>query len=187
MISRSATRQKSLPVRPGRTKIRGRKAPAIDHAVQLIHRVCCLAGSADLMDEVRDEDGGSSITASIRNGVTPALFDWLVASLGYQGISDQVAEAYMERYGSATWADIRAKLVQGAPCPKVKSYWHFQGCRYDKVSGTVRSRITSRRARCRPIIAERPAQPDGLFPVLFIEILPMATWSAGRQPPSSGR
>jgi hypothetical protein len=136
MISRSATRQKNLPVRLGRPKVGGRKGTAIDHAVRLIHRVCCLAGSADLMDEIRNEDGGLSITASIRNGDTPALFDWLVSALSYQGISDQVAEAYMERYGSATWAGIDQKVRQGAPCPKLKSYWHFHGCRYDKLSGT---------------------------------------------------
>jgi hypothetical protein len=136
MISRSATRQKSSSVRPGRPKVPGRKAAAIDHAVRLIHRVCCLAGSADLMDEVRNQDSGLGITESIRRSDTPALFDWLVSALSYQGISDQVAEAYIEKYGSATWADIRAKLVQGTTCPKLKSYWHFHGCRYDKLSGT---------------------------------------------------
>ena len=78
MISRSATRQKSSSVRPGHPKAPGRKVRAIDHAVRLIHRVCCLAGSADLIDGIRNENGGSSITASIRNGDTPALFDWLV-------------------------------------------------------------------------------------------------------------
>jgi hypothetical protein len=136
MISRSATRQKILPVRQGRPKVRGRKAPAIDHAVRLIHRVCCLAGSADLIDEIRNEDGGDGVTTSIRNGDTPALFDWLVSALSYQGISDQVAETYMERYGSPTWAGIDQKVRQDAPCPKLKSYWHFHGCRYDKGSGT---------------------------------------------------
>jgi hypothetical protein len=121
MISRSATRQKSSSVRPGRPKGPGRKVPAIDHAVRLIHRVCCLAGSADLIDEVRNENDDPGVTASIRNGDTPALFDWLVSALSYQGISDQVAEAYMERYGSATWAGIDHKIGQGAPCPKLKS------------------------------------------------------------------
>jgi hypothetical protein len=89
-----------------------------------------------MLDEIRNDDGGLGVTASIRNGDTPALFDHLVSALSYQGILDQVAEAYMERYGSATWADIRAKLVRGATCPKLKSYWHFHSCRYDKVSGT---------------------------------------------------
>jgi hypothetical protein len=166
MISRSATRQKSSSARPGRAKVPGRKAPAIDHAVRLIHRVCCLAGSADVIDEVRSENGGSSITASIRNGDTPALFDHLVSALSYQGISDQVAEAYMERYGSATWASIAQKLGQGATCPKLKSYWHFHGCRYDKVSGTCAEpdHIQGMPA-AHPLFAERSAQPDGLFAV----------------------
>jgi hypothetical protein len=136
MISRSATSQKTLPVRPGRPKVSGRKGTAIDHAVRLIHRVCCLAGAADLLEEIRNDDGGVGVTASIRNGDTPALFDWLVSALSYQGISDQVAEAYMERYGSPTWAGIDRKVRQDAPCPKLKSYWHFHGCRYDKLSWT---------------------------------------------------
>jgi hypothetical protein len=89
-----------------------------------------------MLDEIRNDDGGLGVTASIRNGDTPALFDHLVSALSYQGISDQVAEAYMERYGSATWASIDQKIAQGAPCPKLKSYWHFHGCRYDKLSCT---------------------------------------------------
>jgi hypothetical protein len=35
-----------------------------------------------------------------------------------------------------TWADIRAKLVQGATCPKLRSYWRFHARRYDKLSRT---------------------------------------------------
>jgi hypothetical protein len=136
MIFRSATRQKTLPVWPGRPKVRGRKVPAINHAVRLIHRVCCLAGAADFLDEIRSDEGGDGVTASIRNGDTPALFDWLVSALSYQGISDQVAEAYMKRFGSATWVGIGNKISQDAPCPKLKSYWHFHGCRYDKGSGS---------------------------------------------------
>jgi len=135
MISRSATRQKTQH-HQHRHRARRQKIAAIDRAVRLVHRVCCLAGSADLLDDVRNEDGGSRITASIRRGDTPALFDWLVVALSYQGISDQVAEAYIEQYGSATWAGIERNVGQGVTCPKLKSYWHFHGCRYDKGSGT---------------------------------------------------
>ena len=59
-----------------------------------------------------------------------------MAALSYQGISDQVAAEYMERHGSATWADIDQMMGQGITCPKLKSYWHFYGCRYDKISRT---------------------------------------------------
>ena len=34
------------------------------------------------------------------------------------------------------WDDIDQKLGRGASCPKLKSYWHFHGCRYDKISRT---------------------------------------------------
>ena len=60
-----------------------------------------------------------------------------MSALSYQGISDQVAYDYMERHGRAQVARHRtAKLAQGATCPKLTSYWHFHGCRYDKISRT---------------------------------------------------
>ncbi len=67
---------------------------------------------------------------------TATLFDWLAATLSYQGISDQVAAEYMERHGRAQWADIDAKVAASSTCPKLASYWHFHGCRYDKISRT---------------------------------------------------
>ncbi len=36
----------------------------------------------------------------------------------------------------ATWTDIDAKVAAGPTCPKLKSYWHFYDCRYDKISRT---------------------------------------------------
>ena len=59
-----------------------------------------------------------------------------MSALSYQGISDQVAADYIERHGSATWADIDAKVAASPTCPKLQSYWHFHGCRYDKISRT---------------------------------------------------
>ena len=59
-----------------------------------------------------------------------------MAALSYQGIADAVAYDYMERHGRASWRDIEQKLSQGANCPKLKSYWHFHGCRYEKASRT---------------------------------------------------
>jgi hypothetical protein len=62
------------------------------------------------------------------------VFDWLMAALSYQGIADAVAYDYMERHGRAAWRDIDQKLGQAASCPKLKSHWHFHGCRYEKGS-----------------------------------------------------
>jgi hypothetical protein len=66
-------------------------ASALHHAVRIIHAVCGLAGSARLTDEVRIELRADNVRAAIRRRDTGPVFDWLMAALSYQGISDQVA------------------------------------------------------------------------------------------------
>jgi hypothetical protein len=113
-------------------KSRGSETEALNHAVRIIYHVCCLAGAADLLDELQ----GEGIAAAIRRRDTGALFDWLTAALSYQGISDRVAADYMAQHGQAEWHDIEAKVGAGPSCPKLKTYWHFHDCRYDKISRT---------------------------------------------------
>jgi hypothetical protein len=108
----------------------------LSHAVGIIYRVCCLAGDPDLLDEIRAELRADGVIAAIQKRDTAVIYDWLAAAFSYQGISDQVATAYMEKYGYPQWADIEAGLAAGASCPKLRSYWHFHGCRYDKGSRT---------------------------------------------------
>jgi hypothetical protein len=109
---------------------------AIDHAVCVIYRVCCLAGSASLIDNIRADLDADGVRAAIRKRATAAVFDWLISALSYQGISDQIAYDYMEQHGYLQWEDVNQKLARGASCPKLKSYWHFHGCAYQKLSGT---------------------------------------------------
>lgn len=54
----------------------------------------------------------------------------------FQGISDEIAANYMRRHGQATWHAVRKNLAKRPTCPKLKTYWHFHGCRYDKTSRT---------------------------------------------------
>jgi hypothetical protein len=107
---------------------------ALDHATRLIHRVCCLAGEPDLIDEIRTDNG--AIRSAIKERDTPALFDWLMVMLSYQGISDQVAHDYMDQHGCVTWHEIERALANNPSCPKFQSYWNFNGCRYHKTSRT---------------------------------------------------
>jgi hypothetical protein len=122
--------------RQNHPKIANPTSAAIDHAVRLIHAICGLAGSPTLIDDIRADLTADKVRAAIRRRDTAAVFDWLMAALSYQGISDQVAYEYMERHGRAAWHDIEQKLGRGVSCPKLKSYWHFHGCRYGKVSRT---------------------------------------------------
>ena len=105
---------------------------ALDHAVRLIHQVCCFAGSFDLLDEFRDQ----ALCAAVERHDTAALFDRLMHDFSFQGISDEIAANYMRRHGQATWRSVRKNLARRPTCPKLKSYWHFHACRYEKTSGT---------------------------------------------------
>src|ERR1700730_12983354 len=110
MISRTATRTKISPARQGRSNSDHRRTSPIDHAVRVVHGVCCLAGSASLIHDPRADLRAEEIPSAIRRHDAAKLFDWLMAALSYQGISDQVASEYMERHGGAQWHDIDANV-----------------------------------------------------------------------------
>jgi hypothetical protein len=136
MVTTNAISRRRQTSHQKRPKIQNRQGCAVNHAVRLIHAVCGLAGSPTLIDEIRAELRADKASAAIRNRDTGPVFDWLMAAVSYQGISDQVADEYMEKHGRATWRRIKQGLNRGASCPKLKSYWHFHDCRYDKISRT---------------------------------------------------
>jgi hypothetical protein len=105
---------------------------ALTHATRLILKVCRIAGTAAFIDEAGLGPEGKELRKAIRGGNTAALFDWLVAALSYQGISDEVAKTFMDRHGLASWQVIESALRKRPSCPKLKSYWHFYDCRYNK-------------------------------------------------------
>jgi hypothetical protein len=113
-----------------------RNRAALDHATGLVLRVCQVAGSPSFVDDARESLAADGIHAAVRNRDTAALFDWLVSTLSYQGIADQIAFDYMERHGQATWQVIASDLRRRPSCPKLKSYWDFHDCRYNKTRYT---------------------------------------------------
>ena len=94
--------------------------------------MCCLAGSGTLIEDIRASD----IMAAVHRRDTAALYDQLVEALSYQGTSDEVALAYIQQHGSPRWSDLADQLAGRASCPRLRSYWDFHGCRYDKTSRT---------------------------------------------------
>ncbi len=76
------------------------------------------------------------VVRAVRDHDTPALFDWLIEWLSFQGISDSVAAGYMARHGAVRWSHIAEAVSQAPSCPKLGGYWRFYDCRYHKGSGT---------------------------------------------------
>ena len=85
-----------------------------------------------MLEEFRDQD----LCAAIERHDSAALFDRLMHDFSFQGISDEIATNYMRRHGQATWRSVRKNLAKRPTCPKLKSYWHFHACRYEKTSRT---------------------------------------------------
>jgi hypothetical protein len=124
--------RKSVPRKQGQLKERANQAAALAHAVQIIHDVCALTGPANMLADVQDDCEHRKHTNAIQRHDTAALFDRLMNGLSYQGIADRVAYEYILRHGQATWAEIDNRLARRPSCPKLRSYWAFAGCRYEK-------------------------------------------------------
>ena len=92
----------------------------LHYAVQLVHATCCLAGSASYLDEIRADLRDCGIIRAIKDHDTPALFDWLVGMLSYQGISDSVAAGYIAQHGNVRWADIAERAVANPIMPEAR-------------------------------------------------------------------
>jgi hypothetical protein len=88
------------------------------------------------LDEIDAEICEAGLDKALVGSHTPPVFDWLLSAFSHQGISDRVARSYMERHGTASWLEIEATLRLAPSCGKLRSYWHYECCRYDKGSFT---------------------------------------------------
>jgi hypothetical protein len=104
--------------------------------VALIQTVCAVAGVTSFLDEIDVEIREAGLDQAIMRRQTPPIFDWLLTTFSFQGISDRVAREYMEKHGQASWANMKASLSTSPACPKLHSYWAYEGCRFDKGSRT---------------------------------------------------
>jgi hypothetical protein len=103
-------------------------------ATALIRRVCGLAGSMTFLADIQAEVRNAGIDTAVAQRDTAAIFDWLLTTFSYQGVSDQVARKYIQQNGSASWSGINAQLAKSPTCPRLRNYRTYSDCRYDKTS-----------------------------------------------------
>ena len=112
----------------------------IKEAVALVTTICHLPGNDQFVEETNHlaEEAGLREAVKARN--TPALFDWLMASFSFQGISDRIAWSYIEAHGNASWSVIERTLADHhCQCPKLESFETYQDCGYRKSAATCNS------------------------------------------------
>ena len=104
-------------------------------AAALVTRICQLPGAGDFVDQTRSAAQSSGLTKAVRSRDTPALYDWLMESFSFQGISDRIAWGYIQAHGNATWANVEASLDQTrCPCPKLGTFEAYRGCGFRKAA-----------------------------------------------------
>ena len=104
----------------------------MQRSISLIQRVCDIAAPRNYLVETREYLINAGIVAAVATHDTPALYRWLMETISYQGIANQVASDYLDRHGRVQWAEIENGLSCSDPCPKLASYWTFHGCGYRK-------------------------------------------------------
>jgi hypothetical protein len=100
----------------------------VGRAVRLARHISDIAGAPSLIDDARVGLARHGVIAAVQRHDTPAIFDWLIDALSYQGVSDSIAYGYMEQHGRVRWLDIAAALTDQPSCAKLKGYWLFEGC-----------------------------------------------------------
>jgi hypothetical protein len=88
------------------------------------------------LDEIDTEAREARLDQAIARRQTPPIFDWLLTTFSFQGISDRVAREYMDKHGTASWVEMEASLKVSPSCQKLRSYWAYNACRFDKGSRT---------------------------------------------------
>ncbi len=86
--------------------------------------------------EARSELARDGIAAAVARHESPALFDWLMEVVSYQGIGDAIAARYIDEHGTTCFSEIEDALRASPACPRLQSYWHFEDCRFVKGAHT---------------------------------------------------
>jgi hypothetical protein len=102
------------------------------HAQSLVCQVCRIAGQRTWVDEVQSDAIGTGLVGAVEDHDTAVIFDWLLHAVSHQGVSDAVADGYIDRHGNVTWADIERSLATNPSCYRLHGYWAFTDCRYHK-------------------------------------------------------
>ena len=106
---------------------------SIDEAVVLVGEIVRQAELFDYLEVIRSQAIRLGLADAVASRDTPALYDWLIESFSFQGVSDRVAWTYIANHGNATWAAVEASLeASRCKCPRLGSFEAYQGCRYRK-------------------------------------------------------
>jgi len=112
------------------------RSDGLRHAIRIIRSVCERERDSCKRDELGHPAALAALKLALHGGDHSGLFDWLMQSFSYQGVSDRAAAIYIEKHGSIQAHEIEDALRARPRCPRLVCYWTFDRCGYDKGSRT---------------------------------------------------
>lgn len=98
----------------------------------LVRQVFELCAPSNFLSDTATALHQAGIQAAVASSDTPVLVDWLLQAFSFQGISDAIAQSYIDAHGCASWSHVSEALQARPSCPKVQGLSSFQGCGYTK-------------------------------------------------------
>jgi len=109
-----------------------RKNPLAWDYVIRVTRPALLLAPRNYLADVPARLSEAKIQDAVSGHKTGPLFDWLIASISLQGISDAIALDYDARHGGIRYVGIESALRASPICPRLRCYWSFDACNYRK-------------------------------------------------------
>lgn len=108
---------------------------AWQHALGVTRPALVLA-PRDFLDDVCGRLDEAGVIAAVAGRDSAVIYDWIVALLALQGISNRAAEVFAERRGNPTWDDLSRRMAANARCPRLRSRWNFEDCGFRRSTAT---------------------------------------------------
>jgi hypothetical protein len=106
-------------------------------AAVLVGTICRLPGAGDFVQAANEVAVRGGLRSAVRQHNTAHLYDWLMDSFSFQGISDRIAWGYIEAHGNATWEAVERSLEGSrCQCPKLGSFETYRGCGFRKAAAS---------------------------------------------------
>mgnify|MGYP000358997919 CR=1 FL=1 len=112
-----------------------------DRAYAIVYELCRRC-QMDIVAEAEREMFEEGLGRAVEQKDSKALFNWIMYPASYQGVSDRIADSYIEQYGNITFLQISRALNKAKPmCSKLTGFEEFQGCGFVKGNETCNNPV----------------------------------------------
>ena len=105
--------------------------------VKIVFSICNSGDNKNFLKTLNRNMHSEGLVEAVQNHNNQVLFDWLMGCFSYQGISDAIADSFINKHGNATYSGVEQSLEdQASRCPKLTDFEAFNDCGYKKSKAT---------------------------------------------------